>query len=361
MARPAHILLCGYYGHRNAGDEIVLAGILGGIASEADGRRYEVRAISGSPEDTLDVHGLRSWRQFSPAGVTSALAWADCLVLGGGSLIQDATSRRSALYYLWLTRMAQALGRPVFVWAQGFGPLTDPGLRRLAARVLSRAGGVTVRDARSLEDLQDLGVRGAVLTADPAFLAPPAEHVGEGILPAHGGAAVLGVAVRDWPGADAGLAAVGQACAQFARERSSVPLYIPFQHPNDVDVSSRLAAACEPPAAVLRQRISPGEMVRLFGELDQAVGMRLHSLVLAARAGVPFAGVSYDPKVRAFCDRAGMPCAAVEDISPEKLAGILLEQSGRREEISAGLRRFAGQQKQDALVPARMFWERLSR
>jgi polysaccharide pyruvyl transferase CsaB len=360
VARPAHILLCGYYGHGNAGDEIVLAGILEGIASGAAGRRYEVRAISGSPKDTLDVHGLRSWRQFSPAGVMSALAWADCLVLGGGSLIQDATSRRSALYYLWLTRMAQALGRRVFVWAQGFGPLTDPGLRRMAARVLSRASGVTVRDARSLEDLQNLGVRGAVLSADPAFLARPAEHLGEGVMPAHGGEGLLGIAVRDWPGADAGLAAVGQACAQFAGSGSLVRLYIPFQHPSDVDVSSRLAAASGPPAAVLSQRLSPGEMVRLFGELDQAVGMRLHSLVLAARAGVPFAGVSYDPKVRAFCDRAAMPCVAVEDADPENLAVILREQRGRLDEIIAGLQSFASQQKQDALIPARMFWERLS-
>ena len=125
-------------------------------------------------------------------------------------------------------------------------------------------------------------------------------------------------------------------------------------------MSSRLVAASGPAAAVLSQRLSPGEMVRLFGELDQVVGMRLHSLVLAARAGVPFAGVSYDPKVRVFCNMAGMPWLAVEDTNPAELAGILLDQSRRREDISAGLQRFACQQKQDALIPARMFWEHLS-
>ncbi|WP_045234632.1 polysaccharide pyruvyl transferase family protein, partial [Deinococcus pimensis] len=37
------------------------------------------------------------------------------------------------------------------------------------------------------------------------------------------------------------------------------------------------------------------------------VGVRLHAVILAAAAGVPFAGVSYDPKVRGFCEDAGAP------------------------------------------------------
>ena len=35
------------------------------------------------------------------------------------------------------------------------------------------------------------------------------------------------------------------------------------------------------------------------------MGVRLHALILAAAAGTPFVGVSYDPKVSGFCADAG--------------------------------------------------------
>ncbi|HEX9915863.1 MAG TPA: polysaccharide pyruvyl transferase family protein, partial [Candidatus Bathyarchaeia archaeon] len=58
-------------------------------------------------------------------------------------------------------------------------------------------------------------------------------------------------------------------------------------------------------AETLGRPPSPGEARSILGSADLAIGLRLHSLVLAAAAGTPTATVDYDPKVRGFMEMAG--------------------------------------------------------
>ncbi len=364
MSRPLHILLAGYYGFANAGDEIVLAGIQKGLASISGTRPFEIRALSGFPAHTGQVHGIRAYPRFSPAGLIAALVWADCLVLGGGSLIQDATSRRSALYYLWLTRIAQMLGRKTFLWAQGFGPLEAPELRNLARRVLSKASAITVRDPASRNELRGLGVpeRLLALSADPAFLVDPSEVLrSEPFFQASrnvGG--LFGVSLRSWPAIERAEGDVAQACKAFTNAAKLGCFLIPFQQPQDAEISNRVAARCGVEAAVLSARPSPREMIRLFQELTLVMGMRLHSLILAARSAVPFVGLSYDPKVERFCQAARMPCLTIAQLQETDVLRLLLEVYESREIASCSLRDFARQQSELALKSAELFWQCLS-
>jgi len=45
----------------------------------------------------------------------------------------------------------------------------------------------------------------------------------------------------------------------------------------------------------------------LLEKSEFCIGMRLHTLVLSARASVPFIGVEIDPKLGAFCRASGCP------------------------------------------------------
>jgi polysaccharide pyruvyl transferase WcaK-like protein len=47
-------------------------------------------------------------------------------------------------------------------------------------------------------------------------------------------------------------------------------------------------------------------------------GMRYHGHVLAAAAGIPFAGLAHDVKVQAICQSFGMPCLDVAEATPEQ-------------------------------------------
>jgi polysaccharide pyruvyl transferase WcaK-like protein len=71
------------------------------------------------------------------------------------------------------------------------------------------------------------------------------------------------------------------------------------------------------------------------------IGMRLHSLILAASCEIPFVPISYDPKINRFVHRLGMkPAIHVDDLSEEGLLQYISEcldhyQHNRRELANA--------------------------
>ena len=113
--------VAGYYGFRNAGDEAILEA----IARELQARGHEVVALSGDPKRTREDHGLRAYHRLNPL----ALLRADLWLLGGGGLLQDATSALSLTYYLSVLRLARLFRKRVVVFNQSLGPLSPWGER----------------------------------------------------------------------------------------------------------------------------------------------------------------------------------------------------------------------------------------
>lgn len=355
MGRPLRILAAGYYGSGNAGDEIVLAGILASLEATSASTAWDLRALSASPVRTHQLHGVRSYARFSPVAVLSALMWCDCLILGGGSLIQDATSRRSASYYVWLMRAALSLRRKLFLWAQGFGPLRDASLRAKAGRAISRAAAVTLRDSKSLGELAALGVPEALLslTADPAFSLQTSGQVSDT-------RDLFGVALREWPGIEAHERDVASACAAAATRSSLRLMFVPFQQPQDVVISDRASSVARVSTSDLNVPEGPAAMVELFDRMAMVCGMRLHSLILAARSHAPFLGIAYDPKVRRFCQAAGMPWLELDGLTEDNIFSSLSTLWDHRLQHKSALESFAHEQKRLSLETAQLFWSVMS-
>src|SRR4051794_10830826 len=106
------VAVSGYYGCGNAGDEAVLAGIQEAFARQAGGR-VRLVIFSQDPTATQRMHGLPAIERMSLTALRSTLKETDLLLSGGGSLLQDTTSMRSLLYYLWVVRLAFAHRVPV--------------------------------------------------------------------------------------------------------------------------------------------------------------------------------------------------------------------------------------------------------
>ncbi len=338
------LLVSGYYGFGNAGDEALLAGLAAGVRRLRPGA--ELTVLSANPEATEAEHGVRAAPR-TLAGLRSELRRADLFISGGGGLLQDATSWRSPLYYLAVIRLARRAGLPTACVGQGIGPLRRRWVRSLVRRELERVEALAVRDHASAELLRALGVgRPVEITADLAFaLEPPSEEEiarawARAALP-RGGDPVAALCLRLPPGDEAGGLAdrLAGALDGICRERGLRPLLVPMQRPADLSFAARTAAAMEREASVVDAPLSAREVLALIGGCDLVVGMRLHALVFAALSGVPPVAISYDPKVDALMETLGLSVAAsAADFDPGALAGAVARALRDRERISAELK-----------------------
>ncbi len=316
MTHSARVLVSGYFGFGNAGDEAILAGLIAGFQRLSSGA--ELAVLSGNPAATRSEHGVPAIGR----GLLNAYRWSRrsrILVSGGGGLLQDVTSWRSPVYYLSVIRAGRSAGIPVAVIGHGIGPLRRRSVRALARRTLSQVDVLAVRDPASLDALRDLGVtREVEVTADLAFLLPrPTEDDVAAAWRLAGldreGPPTAAVALRPLPGRarDEDLcsrlgAAVGGACGGLGLR----PILVPMRPAEDLAFSRRVARAMPGQAAIVAPPMSARQLLGLIGGCRLVVAMRLHALIYAAICSVAPVAVSYDPKVDALMDQLGLGVAA---------------------------------------------------
>ncbi|OCL25476.1 polysaccharide pyruvyl transferase CsaB [Orenia metallireducens] len=330
------IILSGYYGFKNAGDEAILAALIDNFKnSRAD---IEIIVLSSNPEWTRSVHGVKAISRTSSTGLIRYLKGADLLISGGGSLLQDVTSNKTIPYYLGVILLAKIFKVPVFFCAQGVGPINNIFNRRLVKAILNRVNLITVRDVESKELLEEIGIREDIhLTADPVFALPKSnqERVKD-ILKIEGIKAkenILGISLRPWQ--DNSYLKQMAEILDGLKERLDINiLFIPFHYPVDVEVSRRVAELMKNKTEIITNSYTPQEVLGLIGEVDMLLGVRLHSLIFAALNRVPLIGISYDPKIDSFLNRLELSALAkIDNLDISEVIGEIIGIWSRKEEL----------------------------
>jgi polysaccharide pyruvyl transferase CsaB len=298
------VLLSGYYGFNNLGDEALLEVIVAQLRSRFPTLTLDV--LSATPKETSARLHVEATPRWSARHIRTAIDRADVVLSGGGGLLQSATSLRSLVYYAGILREATRHKRKAMIFAQSIGPLDALG-KFVVKSFCRRVERATVRDRRSSELLQELIPSMKVeQTADPVFLYDlPVEDVDltrEGL----GEAPYAIVSVRKAPSLKDGLQSLARAVDRLASEHGVRVAFLPVGGAADAEVSTDVIRLCKSAPMLLPE--CPLE--RAAGILRGAyvvVGMRLHALILAARFGVPFLAIPYDPKVQSLCDDLHYP------------------------------------------------------
>ena len=229
------IVVSGYYGAKNAGDEAMLAAMLE-VLGDLDPELH-ITVISADPADTRRRHGVEAIGSFDAGAIFSAMRRADLVVSGGGSLLQNVTSGRSLYYYMAVIFLALLLGKRVMLYAQGIGPVTGVFACRAMRWLGNRVSLITVRDEGSMAELRRLGIMRPPMecTADPVLgIHPVGKEAGRAIL-AHYGAdgakPVVGISVRDWQGWQHYKEVLAEISDAIVRELGARVMFLPMQYP----------------------------------------------------------------------------------------------------------------------------------
>ena len=337
-----NILISGYYGFNNIGDESILRTVIDNLREKLPD--VEITVLSQSPAQTAEKYGVKAARRMNLWDILRSVRRCDMLLSGGGSLLQDATSSPSLLYYLFLLRLAQLLGKRTFIYSQGIGPISGRRNRRYTAYVLSRADGIVVRDGKSRDLLLELGVPEGLIhvTADPVLrVRAPGPELGRNILAEEGcprqeGRLTVGWAVKSRKPNKDFLREVEKCILWLREEYGADSVLIPFFHDEDVGICQAVAARLAGQAGCLRKKHLSEETLSIIGCMDVLVGVRLHALIYAAVMGVPMIGISYDPKVDSFLASIQRPTPfTVRDFTLEKFQAVFRETVESRERICA--------------------------
>ncbi|MCM3134917.1 polysaccharide pyruvyl transferase CsaB [Paenibacillus polysaccharolyticus] len=376
------LVISGYYGFRNSGDEAVLKSILTALQEESQRSNVTIEPIvlSIDPEWTTSMYGVRAVHRMKLKEVREALKESDGLISGGGSLLQDATGLKSIPYYLGVIKLAQWLKKPTFIYAQGIGPVNRKMFNPMIKSVFKSCTYVSVRDEQSADYLRGLGLKWNQIhvVPDPVMglplpdiATPVRDEAGtstSGEQPAHAKLPVIGVSVRFWESDRKELTAIAAGLKKLAAKKAVHLRFMPFHLPDDVQASRFImemigdVTSKGSEISMTEDLTDPQQMLEEVSRCDLMIGMRLHSLIYAASQYVPPVGISYDPKIDQFLLRLeSEPAGNTRSLDGDKLAdtvGGLLDQRSQwlkqHEDRITAL-------KQEAIEPAKQIITYLGR
>ena len=366
-ARPKNVrdgvVICGAYGRGNAGDDAILEAILQEMRGiDPD---MPVTVISKDPKSTCLTYRVRSVSRMNIPAWRGAMKRAKLYINGGGSLIQDVTSRRSLWFYLHNIQSAKRSGCQVQMYGCGIGPVTRENHRKLAAEVLNRSvDAITLREPDSLDELRAMGVTEPeiMLTADPALtLRRASGDETDSVLlragiPPHG--RYICFALRQWKGFE-GKAPLFAKAAKYAYETYGLtPVFAAVEKHQDPIAARQSAAGLDIPHYFLDDAGGAGTIIGALSRMELVVAMRLHALIFAAGQGIPLAGVVYDPKVSAFLRYIGQELFTDLDALTEENLREMIDraaaQASHPEAQAAAVERLQGMERKNVETARRL-------
>ncbi|MGM0445280.1 MAG: polysaccharide pyruvyl transferase CsaB [Bacillota bacterium] len=296
------IVISGYYGFDNLGDEAILGSMIKMIKTVYED--IEITVLSNKAEQTSERYGVNSIYRYDIFEIVSAMRRSDVFISGGGSLLQDITSMKSVPYYLGLIFLAEVFNLKTVFFAQGVGPLNKKFNRFLVSKVLKNTDYISVRDKDSKELLEKIGLNRNVIniTDDPVYglynkRNKELEHKQREIKK-------IGVSVRSWND-NSYIKSIADFLNNLKQDKKISVEILPFHKGEDIIISSRLKKMLKMETKIIDYTDDFTKINDIYSDFDLFLGVRFHSLVFAAVNLVPFIGISYDPKVTSLIDDFG--------------------------------------------------------
>ncbi len=309
------IIISGYYGFENAGDDSIAASIIQNIRNENPNAKITI--LTKNPKRNAKKYGVRAIGRFNIFAILCEMSHAKLLISGGGNLLQNTTSSRSLFYYTTIIKMAKKKGLKIFIYANGVGPIFGEKHEKNVIKTLSLADKISFREPQSIDYVASLGFGKSriSLTADPALTlcSAPAERV-DYIMRNIKGEKFFAVSLRNFSSLrseevcgmdeDAFAKLFAKEIDHIANSTGARPIYLIMQSSRDRELSEKVNSLAEVKGEILGG-LTASEILGVIERTSLVIAMRLHLLIYGAAAGKPIIGVSYDKKVDSMLSYMG--------------------------------------------------------
>ena len=302
------VLLSGYYGFGNLGDELILKN----IAALFRELGYRVYATSNSPSYSEALHrDIFFLYRYDNQNITEIIKEVDLVALGGGGLFQDHYPLSpSQLYvmpkyivdtFLSVPLTAKIYKKRVAFLFQGVGPLFSDDSIHYTRFAYSLSDYISVRDRDSKQILERLGFSNVFFSSDPSLLYPVEESKGQS------SSIRIGISLRTWIHESFLQRAIGSLTSLIEKAGEECEfIFIPF-FKDDIAAFGQLTESLGKRREVkLGSYQTLDEAESLIKSLDMMIGMRLHSVILAIKYSIPFISIPYSSKVYSFTKDCGL-------------------------------------------------------
>lgn len=332
METKKRIVISGYYGFDNTGDEAVLYSIIQAIRCECKGNQFEIVVLSNNAKKTSMLYGVNAVNRWDLKVVAKEVKTCHMLISGGGSLLQDVTSSKTIPYYLLIIKIALWYKKKVVFYSQGIGPVNHWYSQLLIKTIVNKVDYIFVRDRKSKKSLRNMGVRKPPIevSADPVLGMKVDKDIQSNIKALIEGYSSeeikrVGIYLRSWKNDDLLLEKIRVLCNALYKKGLEI-FFIPMHQPEDKDFIEKMPSL-DIPIHIITQYLNAQEMFALTGEMDIVISVRLHALIMATAQGIPTIGLSYDPKIDAFMDGIdNKNCFDIDTFSPEEVANCVFSQ-----------------------------------
>jgi N-acetylglucosaminyldiphosphoundecaprenol N-acetyl-beta-D-mannosaminyltransferase len=231
---------------------------------------------------------------------------SDYLISGGGSLLQDATSVKSLIYYLFVIFIGLIFGKKVVIFAQGIGPIKNPFGRFLTSLLLKFCTYVSVRDEKSLKLLKTWGIN-CDLVCDPVFsLDMPHVQKEEAVA----------IQLRDFKTMNEDF--IDRLAGKVAKEfpDKKIEIYA-FQNNIDLDVCKRFERALNLLNSEIKTNVysdlTDEEIISGIAKAKYLIAMRFHAIIVGLLTDTKTLAIDYDIKVQKLASEFDLPVIDLKD------------------------------------------------
>ncbi|WP_033541671.1 polysaccharide pyruvyl transferase family protein [Planococcus sp. CAU13] len=328
--------IVGNYGNNNNGDEAILAGIIEQLEEFYNIPKKNIVVFSNNPPQTSNRFGVSSsplYYKRSSATLTfmetikmnsPLIRELDFLIIGGGGILMDFYNREAQLFgsYGMMAKWAKV---PYIIYSCGAGPLKSTIGKWFIRQLAGNAKSVSVRDPISRKLLKSIGVKRHIeVVGDPSFALDPLHLKNRSpVLKKIGVTVVPYYNLAYWPEADHikydnYVLSMATNLDNLIEEQDVELTLFSTKYPHDVDVTIDVHKRMvnQDRVEIIRDNLTPQELIEISAEQDLVIGTRLHSVYLAVNAETPVVAIAYHHKVRDFMNMAELSenCVRIEDL-----------------------------------------------